>query len=101
MPLALAAIPIALAARYAAVSTSILLLRSKQRFEDGTIQVLTWGGVRGAVSVALALSIPPNPAKPALLAATYVVAIWTIVVQGMTLAWVIRRVGLTVSADSS
>jgi CPA1 family monovalent cation:H+ antiporter len=95
VPLALAAIPITLAARYIAVSSAVIVLSAKQKFEHGTIRVLTWGGVRGGISVALALSLPDGTFKPTLLAATYSVVLWTIVVQGLTLPWVIQRAGKT------
>ena len=51
---------------------------------------LTWAGVRGGISVALVLSVPDNPAKPAMLAATYAVVLFSIIVQGSTLGNVAR-----------
>jgi monovalent cation:H+ antiporter, CPA1 family len=101
VPLALAAIPIVLIARLVAVSIPILALSIKHRFERGTIAVLTWGGVRGGISIALALSINAGPQRPSLLAATYTVAVFTIVVQGLTLGWVIEKCGATGSAQLS
>ncbi|WP_052629036.1 cation:proton antiporter, partial [Rhodopseudomonas palustris] len=56
-PLALAAIPIVLIARFLSVSLPINLLRLGYRFERGTVRILTWGGVRGGISVALVLAI--------------------------------------------
>jgi CPA1 family monovalent cation:H+ antiporter len=70
VPLALAAIPIVLIARFCAVSIPVLALSRVTRFESGTIPVLTWGGARGGISIALALSIGNITHKPALLAAT-------------------------------
>ena len=53
--------------------------------------MLTWGGLRGGISIALALSLPESDVKPGLLAATYAVAIFTILVQGSTLGRAVRR----------
>lgn len=89
--LGLAAIPLALAARFISVCLPIKLLSLRQSFPAGSIPVLTWGGLRGGVSVALALSLPDSDAKPVLLAVTYAVVIFSIVVQGLTVKWVIGR----------
>jgi CPA1 family monovalent cation:H+ antiporter len=90
--LSLASIPLALVARYLAVAVPVLVLRARQKFASGTIPVLTWGGLRGGISIALALSLPDVAEKPALLAATYAVVVFTIVVQGLSLRAVVERV---------
>jgi Na+:H+ antiporter len=54
------------------------------------VPFLTWAGVRGGISVALALSLPDDPAKTAILTATYGVVLFTIIVQGSTLGMVAR-----------
>ena len=96
---ALAAIPIAFLARLAAVATPVTVLRLfGERFTRGTTAVLTWGGLRGGISVALALSLPESESKPVILAATYAVVLFSIIVQGLTLALVVRR---TVTAEQS
>lgn len=89
--IALAAVPLAIAARFAAVSVPVVLIGRWQRFARGTIPVLTWGGVRGGISIALALSLPESAARPVILAATYAIVLFTIVVQGLSLGWVVRR----------
>ena len=89
--LAATAIPIVLAARLFAVTTPLLLLRWTQLLSARNVPFLTWAGVRGGISVALALSLPFTDAKPAILAATYAVVLWTVVVQGSTLGLVARR----------
>ena len=78
-------------ARLVAVSTPVLLFRWGGNLSLGNVPFLTWAGVRGGISVALALSIPESDAKPAILAATYAVVLFTIVVQGSTLGLVARR----------
>ncbi len=91
LPLALAAIPVALAARFASTIIPVTLLRRQYDFVRGTVIILVWGGLRGGISIALALSLPETPFKAALLAATYAVVIFTIVVQGLTLGKVATR----------
>ncbi|WP_267358569.1 MULTISPECIES: sodium:proton antiporter [unclassified Methylobacterium] len=89
--LATCAVPIVLAARLVAVSAPVLLFRWGGSLCLGNVPFLTWAGVRGGISVALALSIPQSAAKPGILAATYAVVLFTIVVQGSTLGMVARR----------
>lgn len=89
--LAAAAIPAVLFARFVSVALPILTLSLGFAFSRGAIPVLTWGGVRGGISVALALSLPAVAAKPLILAATYAVVIFSIVVQGLTIKAVVRR----------
>ncbi len=91
LPIALAAIPAALLARYVAVAIPIKLLSVREKFEDGSIAILTWGGLRGGISVALALSLPAVPEKPVILAATYAVVVFSIVVQGLTMKRLVQR----------
>ena len=79
------AIPLTLAVRMLAVSLPAILLRKKANFSKGTIKALTWGGLRGGISLALALSIPKGAERDVLLTATYIVVIFSIAVQGLTL----------------
>lgn len=88
--LAFAAIPIVLAARIISVSTPLLLFRWSDKLSARNIPFLTWAGLRGGISVALALALPDSPSKAAILAATYAVVLFTIIVQGSTLGVVAR-----------
>lgn len=64
-----------------------------QHEERGASLILTWGGLRGAVSLALALSLPPGPYRDTLLGMTFIVVIFSVVVQGLTFAGVAGRLG--------
>ena len=86
------AIPIVLLARWVSVAGPITLLGLRREFTRGAIPVLAWGGLRGGISVALALSLPESPVKPVLLAATYAVVVFSIIVQGLTIERVVRAV---------
>ena len=88
---AAATIPIALMARFISVSVPIMALSIKQSFTSGAIPVLTWGGLRGGISVALALSLPDIPEKPLILTATYAVVLFSIVIQGLSVKAVVER----------
>jgi monovalent cation:H+ antiporter, CPA1 family len=89
---AIFSIPLALLARFAAVGLPVLALRRVTDFTKGTVPILTWGGLRGGISVALALSLPESDIKTIILAATYAVVLFTIIVQGLTLAPLVKRV---------
>ena len=91
LPIAVMAIPIALCARFIAVAIPINLLSVRESFEEGSIALLTWGGLRGGISVALALSLPDGPEKPLILTATYAVVVFSIIVQGLTMKPLVSR----------
>lgn len=85
------AIPIALAARAIAVGVPIGLLRLRREFIPYTIRIMTWGGLRGGIAIALALSVPPSPQRDLLIVMTYAVVVFSILVQGLTVAPLARR----------
>ena len=90
MLVAATAIPIVLLARLVAVTIPLLLFGWRAGLSLRNVPFLTWAGVRGGISVALALALPDGPAKPAVLVATYGVVLFSIVVQGSTLATLAR-----------
>ncbi|WP_437284207.1 cation:proton antiporter [Sorangium sp. So ce406] len=94
----LLAFPVVLLARFIAVALPVSLMKRRRPFTPGAIRILTWGGLRGGVSVALALSIPAKLADGSLvhereivLSITYVVVVTSIVVQGLTIGPLLRR----------
>jgi monovalent cation:H+ antiporter, CPA1 family len=86
------AIPVVLLARLASVGFAAFVPRLREEFPPYVIGVLTWGGLRGGISIALALSLPAGPERDALITVTYVVVVFSILVQGLTLAPLLRRV---------
>ncbi|MBL4725552.1 MAG: sodium:proton antiporter [Rhizobiaceae bacterium] len=84
-------IPLVLSARLISVSIPIFVLSVWLKFTKGTIPVLTWGGWRGGISVALALSLPSNEFKPMILMATYAVVLFSVIVQGLSVRKVISK----------
>jgi CPA1 family monovalent cation:H+ antiporter len=73
-----------LAGRLVSVALPVSVMRLWTPFERGAIPVLTWGGLRGGLSVAMALSLPEGPEKGIILPATYIVVLFSILVQGLT-----------------
>lgn len=84
-------VPIVIVARWVSVSAPLLALGTFRRATPGAIPLLTWGGLRGGISVALALSIPASPARDLILTVTYAVVVFSILVQGTTLGMLTRR----------
>ena len=84
-------IPLVILARFITVGLPISLMKFFQDFSPNAIKVMTWGGLRGGISVALALSIPPGPNREVILTATYAVVVFAIIVQGLTIKYLIKN----------
>ena len=89
--LSIAAIFISLIARWSAVCFPMMSLNPVAAKETGDIVILTWAGLRGGISVALALALPDIPEKDIILTATYAVVVFTILIQGITIESVIKK----------
>ncbi len=91
------AIPIVLLARLISVSVPLALL--PQDFGLRLLQILTWAGLRGGISVALALSLPRSPERELIVAMTYVVVVFSIAVQGLSVGRLVQRRNAALEKD--
>ena len=87
----LVVIPVVLAARFISAGLPVSFLRLFREMSPGVVRVLTWGGLRGGISVALALSIPPGRERDLILAITYSVVVFSILVQGLTIGPLVKQ----------
>ncbi|MEC9397243.1 MAG: sodium:proton antiporter [Myxococcota bacterium] len=88
----LAMIPLGLGVRLVSVAVPLAGLKAlKVNFSKGTTRVLTWGGLKGGISIALAMSLPEFEGRDAVLGATYAVVVFSIIVQGTTVGRLIEK----------
>lgn len=88
----LIAIPVTLLARYLALAGPVAIFKKKLDFIPKTNLIMTWGGIRGGISIALALSLEPNMERELFLTVTYIIVVFSIIGQGLTLGPLVRRV---------
>lgn len=88
----LIAIPVALIARYLALAGPVKLFEKNLDFIPKTNLIMTWGGIRGGISIALALSLEPHMERELFLTVTYVIVVFSIIVQGLTIGSLVKRV---------
>jgi len=84
--------PVVLFARVVSVGVPLTLLKLKYTFSPGARSIMVWGGLRGGISVALALSLPAGPHKNLILTITYIVVVFSILVQGLTVGPMVRGI---------
>lgn len=87
----LAAIPLVLAARFVSVGIAVRALSRVRAFSPHAVKILTWGGIKGGISVALALSLPPGAERDLLLAVTYLAVCFSVLVQGLSVGPLVGR----------
>ena len=86
-----ALIPLILLCRLVAIGVPMILIQRVRTFAPGAVWLMTWGGLRGGISVALALSLPAGQERDMILAMTYTVVVFSIVVQGLTMEKLVKR----------
>ncbi len=88
-------IPVVLLARFISVGVPVTFMRLFRDFSPDAVKIMTWGGLRGGISVALVLSLPNGPEREALLTVTYIIVIFSILVQGLTIGRLVASKKLT------
>lgn len=86
----LLAIPIVLLARFLSVGLPVKLFSYRQDFTRKATTIMTWSGLRGGISVAMALSLPAGSGRDAILTITYTVVVFSILVQGLTIGKLVQ-----------
>jgi len=84
-------IPLVLFVRFICIGTPVVLLRKIRNLSRGMIRIMTWGGLRGGISVALALSLPPGEQRELILSMTYVVVVFSLVFQGLSIKKLVKK----------
>lgn len=81
---------VVLFARTISVGLPIAVMKIKREFSNHVVRILVWGGIRGGISVALALSLPPSSARDLFICATYVIVVFSIIVQGLSIGRMVK-----------
>jgi CPA1 family monovalent cation:H+ antiporter len=87
-------VPIVLVARWLAVGGAIVALPAIRTSIPHSVKILTWGGLRGGLSIAMAFALPPMPGRDLVLVLTYTVVAFSILVQGLSFGPLLRKLGV-------
>jgi CPA1 family monovalent cation:H+ antiporter len=97
----LLAIGCVLVGRFVSVGLTVRVMALRRQFSPGVVRILTWGGLRGGISIALALSLPASAERDLIVTATYIVVIFSVLVQGLTVGSLIKSVTAAGSDQSA
>ncbi|UQN08271.1 hypothetical protein [Deinococcus sp. QL22] len=95
------AIPLVLISRAVSVQVPFVLLGQRQNWLPFTRRLMIWGGLRGAISVALAFTVPPGPQQELFLVLTYVEVVFSIIVQGLTVGKLAAQAGTAAPGEAA
>jgi CPA1 family monovalent cation:H+ antiporter len=87
----LAAVPVVLLARAISVAVPLIALRGFRQVSPHAVKIMTWGGLRGGISIALALSVPDFHGREMLIGVTYLVVVFSLLVQATTLGRLVKK----------
>ncbi|GAB2785470.1 sodium:proton antiporter [Halomonas shantousis] len=90
-----------LVVRFVTIGVPVMTLRHHMGFRRGAVRILTWGGLRGGISVALALALPEGETRDVLLTVTYLIVLFSILVQGLSIGRVVTWLLGTSSGDGT
>ncbi len=85
------AVGIVLFARFVSIGMPVFFIRKIKTFSPGAVKIMTWGGLRGGISIALALSLPPSPVRDIIVTMTYTVVIFSLLIQGLTMERLVKK----------
>lgn len=92
--MAVLCVPIALFARFLSIAVPVQLMRPFYTFQRGTTAIMTWGGLRGALSIAMVLALREEGMKSIFLPCVYFIAVFSIAVQGLTFSRLLKKFGM-------
>lgn len=89
--LSILVIPLALLGRFLSIGLPVIILKKFRTFSDNTVKIMTWGGLRGGLAIALAISLPESKEKNLIIVMTYAIVVFSILFQGLTMKYLLKK----------